>query len=105
MIGSFAEKYDIEHEPPSIFHLAPCCWPGNGCESEPKPEAAATIPINEKVKNAIENLGSVIGNLEEDVEGCQHGDWSKFVPKVEGTAADIRIAYEHLRQALGMPTG
>jgi hypothetical protein len=76
-----------------------------GCESEPKPEAAATIPINEKVKNAIENLGSVIGDLEEDVEGFQRGDWSKFVPKVEGTAADIRIAYEHLRQALGMPTG
>jgi|HubBroStandDraft_5_1064220.scaffolds.fasta_scaffold118871_2 hypothetical protein len=76
-----------------------------GCDSEPKPVVTATLPNNEKIQNAIEHLGSVIGDLEEGVDGLQHGDWRKFVPKVETTAGDIRIAYEHLRQALGMPTG
>jgi hypothetical protein len=74
-----------------------------GCDPEPKP-AVATPLNNEKIQNALENLGSVIGDLEEDVDGLQHGDWRKFVPKVESTAGDIRIAYEHLRQALGLPT-
>ena len=75
-----------------------------GCDTEPKPVPIATPLDTQKVQKAIENLGSTIGDLEEVADGLQHGDWSKFVPKVEGTASDIRIAFEHLRQALGMPT-
>src|SRR5579862_4349559 len=77
-----------------------------GCDTEQKP-APAPSPINindEKVQNSLRNLASAIGDMEEDVDGLRHGDWSKFVPKVEAAASDIRIAYEHLRQALGLPT-
>ena len=75
-----------------------------GCEAEPEPAMPATPPDPEKVRKAIEDLGARIGNLEDEVDGLIHGDWSKFVPKVEATSGDIRIAYEHLRQALGMHT-
>ena len=86
--------------------LLPAAALSLGCNTEQR-SAASAGPINindERVQNAIKNLGVAIGDLEEDVVGLQHGDWGKFVPKVETAAADIRIAYEHLRQSLGLPT-
>ncbi|QNI31257.1 hypothetical protein H7849_19510 [Alloacidobacterium dinghuense] len=75
-----------------------------GCHSEQEPAATMNLIDSKKIQNAVENLGSVIGNLEEEVGNLIDGDWSKAVPKVEATASDIRIAFEHLRQALGLPT-
>jgi hypothetical protein len=75
-----------------------------GCDTEPKSVPITTPLDTEKVQKAIDNLSSVIGDLEDGVDGLKHGDWAKFVPRVEDTASDIRIAYEHLRQALGLPT-
>lgn len=77
-----------------------------GCRSEEEPPLPGT-PINvndERLQRALKSLASAIGDLEDNASHLQHGDWSKFVPKVEAVAADVRIAYEHLRQALGLPT-
>jgi len=84
--------------------LLPVATLAMGCNSEPEPLPLATPLDPEKVKTAMENLRLRIVDLEGEVDGLRHGDWSKYVPKVEDTTSDIRIAYEHLRQALGMPT-
>ena len=84
--------------------LLPIAGLAMGCDTEPKPQITANIQNNEKIQKALESLASAIGDLEEDVVGLQHGDWRKFVPRVEVSSGDIRIAYEHLRQALGLPT-
>ena len=75
-----------------------------GCKQE-QPVPATPLKVNDpRVQDAISNLASAIEDMEGNVDGLRHGDWSKFVPRVETTASDIRIAYEHLRQAMGMPT-
>jgi hypothetical protein len=76
-----------------------------GCDTEEKPAAVAAVPNNEKVQNAVEKLGSTVVHLEGHVSDFRSGkSWDNVVPAVESATSDIRIAYEHLRQALGLPT-
>jgi outer membrane murein-binding lipoprotein Lpp len=42
-----------------------------GCDSEPKPASTATLFNKEEVHQAIQELDSQIGALEEDAEACQ----------------------------------
>lgn len=83
--------------------LLPVAALAAGCKTEPEPVPATPLDP-EKVGKALDNLSSKIGELERETDAIKHGDWSKYVPKIEDAASDVRIAYEHLRQALGMPT-
>jgi outer membrane murein-binding lipoprotein Lpp len=72
-----------------------------GCDSEPKPASTATLFNKEEVHQAIQELDSQIGALEEDAEAFASENWRDVVPRIKEHAESVRGALDNLKKALG----
>ncbi|HEV2494514.1 MAG TPA: hypothetical protein VG204_15740 [Terriglobia bacterium] len=72
-----------------------------GCEEEPKPNPTATLFNQEKVHEAMKQLGDSLEGLESSVEEFDTTNWREVVPKVREDAEELRDAFDSLRAELG----
>lgn len=72
-----------------------------GCDSEPKPASTATLFNKEEVHQAVQELDSQIGALEEDAEDFDSENWRDVVPRIKEGAESVRGALDNLKKALG----
>jgi len=63
-----------------------------GCDSEPEPASTATLFDKEEVHQAIQELDSQIGALEEAAEAFDSENWRNVVPRVKEGAESVRAA-------------
>jgi hypothetical protein len=74
-----------------------------GCDTDQKPDHAATLLNNSGVQNALKALSDAIEGLEsDDVGGFEGENWREVVPDVESPSSEVRDALEKLRQELGV---
>jgi hypothetical protein len=72
-----------------------------GCDSEPKPASTATLFNKEEVHQAVQELDSQIGALEEDAEDFDSESWRDVVPRIKEGAESVRGALDNLKKVLG----
>jgi hypothetical protein len=65
-----------------------------GCEEEKKGPSQETLEALEKLKSAIDDLESRVGDFGSE-------NWREVVPDVETSADDVRVAFNALSDALG----
>ena len=73
-----------------------------GCDTDHKPDHAATLVNNSGIQNALQILSQAIATLEGDVGLFEDEDWKDVVPDVQAASSEVRDAYEKLRRALGV---
>jgi hypothetical protein len=73
-----------------------------GCDTDQKPDHAATLLNNSGVQDALKALSDAINGLESDVGRFEGENWKEVVPDVESASTEIRDAFDKLRQELGV---
>jgi hypothetical protein len=71
------------------------------CNSEPRPDATATLVNNEEVHRAFLALESAASELDGSIAQFDSENWRDVVPQVRGAAGDVESASAQLRKALG----
>jgi hypothetical protein len=71
------------------------------CDSDPRPQATATLLNNEEVHQAFLALDSAVANLQGNVAQFDTENWREVVPEVRGAASNVESASAQLRKALG----
>jgi hypothetical protein len=72
-----------------------------GCNSEPKPDALATLLNNPAVHEAFKNLENAISSLESHVDDFDSENWRDVVENVKSDSSNLSDGIEALKSALG----
>lgn len=73
-----------------------------GCDTDQKPDHAATLLNNSGVQDAVKALSDAIDGLESEVGRFENENWKEVVPSVESASSEVRDAFDKLRQELGI---
>jgi hypothetical protein len=73
----------------------------SGCNSEPKPDALATLLNNPAVHKAFKDLEDSVNNLETHVGEFDTNNWREVVEDVRTDSSELSDGIEALKSALG----